>query len=255
MPCLCTWPWIVIYVTLVGAQIWPNDESVHSYGSVQYQPIYWYVTSPYRASFQLETDSIRIIFRERNYHLWRCLPPIAIDYATTIMPFVAFCQIHAYIDIYMYIVIYYTYNIHVCLCSPQGMRLCLAIVRLKYFVWIYSPLSPLQWRHDGHDGVSNHQPCDCLLNRLFRRRSKKTPKLCVTDLYSGNSPVTGEFPAQMAGNVENVSIWWRHHGNVRMIHLTDVGICVVLLHNKHNGRDRTRMVCFYTSCAHFINPD
>ena len=27
----------------------------------------------------------------------------------------------------------------------------------------------------------------------------------------GNSPVTGEFPAQMASNVENVFIWWRHH--------------------------------------------
>ena len=23
---------------------------------------------------------------------------------------------------------------------------------------------------------------------------------------------TGEFPAQMASNTENVSIWWRHHG-------------------------------------------
>ena len=31
----------------------------------------------------------------------------------------------------------------------------------------------LHWRHNGHDGVSNHQPHDCLLNRLFRRRSKK----------------------------------------------------------------------------------
>ena len=28
----------------------------------------------------------------------------------------------------------------------------------------------------------------------------------------GNSPVTGEFPAHMASNAENVSIWWRHHG-------------------------------------------
>ena len=27
----------------------------------------------------------------------------------------------------------------------------------------------------------------------------------------GNSPVTGEFPAQSACNAENVSIWWRHH--------------------------------------------
>ena len=27
----------------------------------------------------------------------------------------------------------------------------------------------------------------------------------------GNSPGTGEFPAQRASNAENVSIWWRHH--------------------------------------------
>ena len=31
---------------------------------------------------------------------------------------------------------------------------------------------PLRWRHNHHDGVSNHQPHGCLLNRLFRRRSK-----------------------------------------------------------------------------------
>ena len=30
-------------------------------------------------------------------------------------------------------------------------------------------------------------------------------------LAFGNSPVTCEFPAQMASNAENVSIWWRHH--------------------------------------------
>ena len=68
----------------------------------------------------------------------------------------------------------------------------------------------LQWRHNGHDSVSNHQPYDCLLNRLFRRRSKKTSKLRVTGLCAGNSPGTGEFPAQMTSNAENVSIWWRH---------------------------------------------
>ena len=48
----------------------------------------------------------------------------------------------------------------------------------------------LQWRHDERNGVSNHQCPDCLLNRLFRRRSKNTSKLCVTGLYAGNSPVT-----------------------------------------------------------------
>ena len=69
----------------------------------------------------------------------------------------------------------------------------------------------LLWRHNEHDNVSNHQPHDCLLNRLCRRRSKKTSKPRVTGLCAGNSPETGEFPAQMASNAENVSIWWRHH--------------------------------------------
>ena len=69
----------------------------------------------------------------------------------------------------------------------------------------------LQWRHDERDGVSDDQPHECLLDRLFRRRSKKTSKLRVTGLCEGNSLVTGGFPAQKARNAENVSIWWRHH--------------------------------------------
>ena len=64
----------------------------------------------------------------------------------------------------------------------------------------------LQWRHNEPDGVSNHQPPDCLLNRLFRHRWKKTSKLRVTGVCAENSPVTGEFPAQRASNAENVSI-------------------------------------------------
>ena len=75
-----------------------------------------------------------------------------------------------------------------------------------------SVIQSLQWRHNGHDVVSNHQPHHCLLNRLFRHRSKNTLKLHVTCLCVGNSPGTGKFPAQMASNAENVSIWWRHHG-------------------------------------------
>ena len=69
----------------------------------------------------------------------------------------------------------------------------------------------LQWRHNGRDSVSNHQPHDCLLHRLFRRRSTKASKLRVTGLSAGNSSETGEFPAKMAGDAEIVSIWWRHH--------------------------------------------
>ena len=71
-----------------------------------------------------------------------------------------------------------------------------------------------KWRHNGRDGVSNHQPHDCLHNRLFRRRSKKTSKLRVIGLCVGNSPGPGEFPAQMTSNAETVFIWWRHHAVV-----------------------------------------
>ena len=54
--------------------------------------------------------------------------------------------------------------------------------------------------------LHDYQPHDCLLNRLFRRRSKKTSKVSVTGLCEGNLSVTG-----WANNAENVSIWWRHH--------------------------------------------
>ena len=63
----------------------------------------------------------------------------------------------------------------------------------------------LQWRHNELDSISNQQPHDCLLNRLFRLRSKKTSKIRVTCPCEENSPVTGEFLAQRASNVENVS--------------------------------------------------
>ena len=66
-------------------------------------------------------------------------------------------------------------------------------------------------RHNGRDSISNHQLHLCLLNRLFMHRWTKTSKLCVTGLCAGNSPVAGEFPAQMVSNTENVPIWWRHH--------------------------------------------
>ena len=78
-------------------------------------------------------------------------------------------------------------------------------------LWLWRSL---QWRHNAHDSVSNHQPHYCLLNRLVRRKSKKTSKLRVTGLCAGNSPETDEFPAQMASNAETVSIWWRHHVDI-----------------------------------------
>ena len=73
------------------------------------------------------------------------------------------------------------------------------------------PSQILQWRHNGRDSVSNHQPRECLLNRLTRCRSKKKKKT------PRHWPLCGEFtgdrgiPGTKASNAENVSIWWRHH--------------------------------------------
>ena len=90
-------------------------------------------------------------------------------------------------------------NIKLTNTNTRGYPLCWLIIALH-------------WRHNDHDGVSNHQPHGCLLNRLFTRGSKKTSKLRVTGLCVGEFTGTGEFPAQRASYAENVSIWWRHHG-------------------------------------------
>ena len=86
-------------------------------------------------------------------------------------------------------------------------------------IYCMSQRKSLRWRHNDHAGVSNHQSRDCLLNRLFRRRSKKTSKLRVTGLCAENWPVTGEFPAKRASYAETVSIWWRHHVIVIFLYL------------------------------------
>ena len=85
---------------------------------------------------------------------------------------------------------------HICVTRPQ---------------WVNRACCSLPWHHNEYDGISNHQPNDWLLNRLFRHRSKKTSKLRVTGLCAGNSPVTSEIPIQGASNMEKGSIWWHHH--------------------------------------------
>ena len=81
------------------------------------------------------------------------------------------------------------------------------------------------WRHNGCDSVSNYQLHDSLLNRLFKRRSTKTSKLRFTGLCAGNSPVTGEFPAQMVSKAKNVPMWWRHHQCTGGCHIPNPASC------------------------------
>ena len=79
----------------------------------------------------------------------------------------------------------------------------------------------LQWRHNRRNGVSNHLLHHCLLNRLFKRRPKKSSKLRVTGVCAGNSPVTG-----------NVSIWGRRHGNLTRINVHI--LCWMTICDKNN---------------------
>ena len=52
-------------------------------------------------------------------------------------------------------------------------------------------------------------------------------KLRVTVFCAGNSPVTGEVPAQMASNAENVSIWWCHHVQSQVAcHSLDISVWI-----------------------------
>ena len=59
--------------------------------------------------------------------------------------------------------------------------------------WPYHP-HPLRWRHNGHDGVSNHQPHHCSLNRLLgadQRKHQSSASLAfVRGIHRGpvNSP-------------------------------------------------------------------
>ena len=48
-------------------------------------------------------------------------------------------------------------------------------------------INPLQWRHNGCDGVSNHQPHGCLLSRLFNAQIKENIKV------PHHWPLCGEF--------------------------------------------------------------
>ena len=61
--------------------------------------------------------------------------------------------------------------------SLANFRTAVAQVVNTGYLTVPIPKTPLQWRHNEHDSVSNHPPHDCLLNRSFGRRSKKTSKL------------------------------------------------------------------------------
>ena len=88
----------------------------------------------------------------------------------------------------------------------------------------------LQWRHNGRDGVSNHQPLDCLFNRLFRCRSRKHQSSASLAYVRGihrwpvNSPHKGPVTREMFPIDDAIMfIWYR----------VVVDNCTVTSHERH----------------------
>ena len=106
------------------------------------------------------------------------------------------------------------------------------------WTYIWNVMGALQWRYNQHDGVSNHQPHNCLLNHLLKRRSKKKHQSSASLAFvRGIHRWPVNSPTQKASNEENVSIWWRHHGCIIIIlallissrHLTYVSMYIEYL--------------------------
>ena len=125
----------------------------------------------------------------------------------------------------------------------------------------------LQRRHNEHNCVSNHRRHDCLLNRLFRRRSKKTPKLLVAGFVRGihrlpvNSPHKGPIarkifpddditmelilkrgryrthPSVFTRGLRSVT-WWRHQTETFSALLALRGIHRSPVNSPHKGQWR-----------------
>ena len=78
----------------------------------------------------------------------------------------------------------------------------------------------LQWRHNGRDSLSNHQPHDSLLNRWLRRRPEKTQSSAslafVRGIHRVNSPHKGRvtwkiLPFDDVIMIPAGCIWFRNH--------------------------------------------
>ena len=69
---------------------------------------------------------------------------------------------------------------------------------------------PLQWRHNEHDGVSTHQPHDCLLNHLFKGFKKDSKTFIWQRKYMllDNNPSIFHF---MRSKPISYNIHWDKH--------------------------------------------
>ena len=134
----------------------------------------------------------------RNVHRWR--PWTLPFYQLLVHLMIKYCQNN--ISVLVQIVgfnLIYTVGLKHHIQVSRSLLDCCGLLSVQftrfiqdYFTWNgpvmpSSQCQPLEWRHNKRDGASNHRRLDCLLNRWFRRRSKKTSKLRVTGLRKGES--------------------------------------------------------------------
>ena len=120
---------------------------------------------------------------------------------------------------------------------------------LKFILWNHchisqAPMSqrlrPLQRLHNERDGVSNHQPHDCLLNRLLKARIKETSKFRITGICEGHrSPVNSPHKWSVTRKIYLMTSSWIKSWKVNIclcyyitaIVFLDVGTsCIVWMH-------------------------
>ena len=83
--------------------------------------------------------------------------------------------------------------------------------------------------------------------------------LRVTSLCVGNSPGTGEFPAQMASNAEIFSIWWRHHDTHRkplspLLYCKDSKITEFEINDTKNSSTAYGVICELITSLEWFGP-
>ena len=86
----------------------------------------------------------------------------------------------------------------------------------------------LQWRHNGHGGIPNHQRPDCLLNCLFRLRSKKTERDPDTMTYDTMFPTN---VLRLMLRFVLVLSYRQHYSDVIMIAMASQITSITIVHS------------------------
>ena len=85
-------------------------------------------------------------------------------------------------------------SIYSCIIQSASQGLGFRMKQEKKGTTCQHDLSALQWRHNERDSVSNHQPHECLLYGLFRRRYQSSASLAFVrgiHRWTVNSPHRG----------------------------------------------------------------